>query len=795
MTIEMTKTATREQRIWDRVFAERDRGGVSLERARLLTASWKETDGLPTPVRRAMAFAKIMAEIPIYIDDGQLFVGDFSAKPQWAEWYPEFSAGWVLDDMETEPALKTFHAGDLGHELKEIAEYWQDKCVDTAYFSLITPEQKERWANNAEDKCYIYRWLTLLDRLGGYHVVNYEKPIKEGFLGILHEVESEIAKTRIHDDDSLRKVQFLKGCAIVLKGAMTYAQRYAALAREMAQTATGARKAELEQIARTCEWVPAHPARSFREAVQTLLFVHVLIYLETRTEGESPGRADQYLYPYYQHDIEEGTLTREAALEMLGCFRIKLNGLRQFSSKYFSAGTSGEAQFHNITLGGLTADGEDATNELSYLFLEAALRLKLPHPTLSIRWHEKLPEDFALKGLEVCATGVGYPAFFNDDAHMAYMQDLGASLEEARGYAVGGCVVPVIPGAVGPGQPIVVTNPKALELALYNGVEPYVSGEQVGVPTGKFEDFQTYEELVDAYNKQIEFFSEEAANIMNAQRTLRDQMICPIMNDIFVDDCIKRGKSSLGGGSRYQINYINARGVVDTADSLAAIKKCVFEDKTIGRQELLDALKNNFKGREDLRKRLLDAPKFGNDDDYVDQICADLFRDWHEIVTKCDAGYGAKYLACSYSVGGHVPAGAKTGALPSGRLAGKALADGSVSPCQGADVKGPSAVINSCAKIDQSQMVATLLNMKFLATIIKTTEDRKKLYALIRTYFEDGGKHVQFNTVDRKTLLDAQQHPERHRSLIVRVSGYSAFFTELSSKMQDEIIARTEHEL
>lgn len=794
--MDIPENSGRAQRIWNRVFAERSKPGVSLERAKLLTASWKQTDGLPTPIRRAKAFEKIVTEIPIYIDEEQLLVGDFSAKPMWPEWYPEFSASWVLNDVDSEAALKTFRAQDVSSsELKEIAEYWKEKCLESAFFSYVSPEQREKWMDMGEENAYIDRWLAFLDRLGGYHSVGYEKAIRKGFRGIIAEVEKEINATHIGDDGALRKVNFLKGCAIVLRAGIKYAKRYAVLARELAKTAKTERKSELSEIAEICEWVPANPARSFHEALQALWFIHALVYLETRAEGESPGRVDQYLYPYFKRDIEERKLTEEKATELLQCLRIKMNGLRQFSSKYFFEGTSGEAQFHNITLGGQTSDGEDATNELSFLFLEASLRLRTPHPTLSIRVHEKIPEDFALKAIELAATGVGYPAFFNDNSHIPFLMSLGATLEEARGYTIGGCVVPQIPGAVAPGQPIPFTMAKCLELALHNGTDQYVTGRQLGPATGRFEDFETFDELVKAYKKQVEHFAVEATTIMNLQRCLREQMICPMFNDVLIDDCIKRGKGSLGKGARFEIHYHNARSMIDTADSLAAIKRCVFDDGSVGKSELVEALDNNFKGFERVQRLLLSAPKYGNDDDYVDSIAADLYRSWQEMVSELDAGYGTKYLPCAYSVGGHVPAGRRTGALPSGRLAGKSLADGSVSPCQGVDFKGPTAVLNSCSKIDQRELVATLLNLKFQTSTLKTTDDRRKLLALIKTYFDNGGKHIQFNTVDRETLLDAQVHPERHRNLIVRVAGYSAFFTELSSDMQDEIIARTEHSM
>ena len=786
---------TRGQRLLNQLMANRDHSQISLWRARLLTASWKETGGVPTPLRRAKAFEKIVTQIPTYIEEDQLLVGDFAAKPVWGEWYPEFSTSSIIKDIESEEALKAYRSQGVDtNELKEIAEYWRTRSVENAFFSYVKPEKKEIWTNMGEENCYIVRHRALLDRLGGYHCVNYEKAVTKGLLGILAEADQELQATSITDDASLRKVNFLKAAGIVLKAGIQYAERYSLLARDLARTAEGQRKSELLKIAGMCEWVPANPARTFHEAIQTSWFVHVLVYLETRAEGESPGRMDQYLYPFFKRDSEAGKLTKEEAIELLECLRVKMSSLRQFSSRFFAEGMSGDAQFHNVTLGGQTPDGRDATNELSYLFLEAARRVRSLHPTLSIRIHDHLPEDFALKGIELAASGVGFPAFFNDRANISFLVGAGATLEEARGYAIGGCVVPMVPGAVAPVQPITFHMAKCLELALFNGFDPR-TGIQVGPATGKFEEFETLEEVIIAFKKQVEYFSREAAEVITLQRLLREQMICPMFNDLLTDDCIKRGMSSLGDGARFRFNYHNGRTMIDVADSLAALKKRVFEEGSISRRELIEALRANFEGKGDVRKLLLSAPKYGNDDDAVDSIAADLYQWWQQMASQLNSAYGDKYMACAYSVGGHVPAGERTGALPNGRLAGRPLSDGAVSPSQGADTKGPTAVINSCCKIDQSNILGTLLNMKFLTSTLKTKDDRKKLWFLIKTYFDGGGKHIQFNTVERATLLDAQKHPERHRNLIVRVAGYSAFFTELSRGMQDEIVARTEHSL
>jgi len=785
---------TRGQKLWRIMRDKRDEGKLSLERARLLTASYKETDGLPAPIRRARAFEKIITEIPIFIDDDQLLVGDFAARPMWAEWYPETAVDWVLRDIEAHEEAYKVIGGEI-EEQKEICEFWKNRCVEYAFLWPISEEERERLFEVTEDRAHIYRLFSRLDRFIGYHVPDYEKLIRDGLLGIIAEVEEELQATSILDDDSFQKVNFLQALVIVYQATIQYARRYAALAREMAKTAQGRQRQELEKIADICEWVPANPARSFHEAVQTLWFTHVLMQLEAKANGISPGRADQYLYPYYRRDIDEGRLTKEEAIELLECLRVKMSTQRNFSIKSFLEVTSGEAQFHNVTLGGHTPDGKDATNELSYLFLEAAFRTRTPHHTLSIRCHDNLSEDFLLKTAELAATGNGWPAFFNDKPNIEILMDMGASLEEARDYAISGCTTPQIPGKSGPLEPFGLILVKPLELALRDGVDPF-TGKQLGPKTGKFEDFKTYEELGEAYKKQTRYFSHEGAKYFNRHRALLEAMVPRLFDSGLIDDCIKRGKSASGAGPRYWYHYQLARGMIDAVDSLAAIKKCVYEDGSVSKQELMDALDANFEGKDDVRRLLMSAPKYGNDDDYVDSIAHDLYDWWQRMVTEeLDSMYGHKYQANAYSASGHHAAGKKVMALPSGRKAGLSLADGSVSPCQGVDFKGPTAVINSASKIDQRHILSTLLNIKFQPATVKTKEDLKKFVALIKTYFDCGGRHVQFNVVDRETLVDAQVHPELHRNLLVRVAGYSALFVELDRGVQDEIIQRTHHTL
>jgi pyruvate formate-lyase/glycerol dehydratase family glycyl radical enzyme len=789
----MKQNSARAQRIWNSLRDKRDAGMLSLARARLLTASYRETEGLPMPIRRAKAFAKILAEIPIYIEEHQLLVGDFAAKPMWAEWYPEFAVSWVEQEIDTGDEFFRAQSSEVD-EQKAICEYWKGRSVEGAYLSSLSEEERKRFVENGEDGAWVYGVSAQLDRPGGYHVVAYDRLIREGCVGIRRKAEEELRATPVKDIESFQKANFLKAIDIVYRALGQYSQRYAVMARELAKTTKKDRRKELERIAEICEWVPEHPARSFYEAVQTLWFVHVFLYLELRPAGVSPGRADQYLYPYYMRDIKEGKLTREEAVEILECLRVKMCTLRHFNRKSFREGTSAEAQFHNITLGGQTPDGGDATNELSYLFVEAALRTRTIHNTLSVRWHDRIPQDFVLKGIELVSTGLGFPAFFNDDGNISFSMSMGATLEEARDYAIGGCVVPIIAGQAGPYPPFVLSMGKCMELALNNGFDPNTR-KQLGPETGRFEEFQTFNEFVDAFKEQVRHFSYQGAALFNLQRYFRATKVPSIFSSALTDDCITRGKSAIEGGARFNYPYYNAEGMIDAADSLAAIKNCVFEEGSVSKADLMGALTANFEGKEEIHRSLSSAPKYGNDNDYVDSIAHDLYDWWRRMVAEMDASFGQKYLPCAYSVSLHHAYGARVGALPSGRLAWKSLADGSISAAQGCDTHGPTALINSAGKIDQYPILATLLNMKFQPAILKTEEDMKKMIALIKTYFDYGGRHIQFNVVEKETLMDAQVHPELHRDLIVRVAGYSAYFNELDRGVQDEIIQRTEHAL
>lgn len=478
---------TRGQRLWSILREKRDTEPVSLERAKLVTASYKETQGLPISIRRARAFAKIMTEIPIYIDDGQLLVGDFASRPMAAEWHPELIVEWLLRELNLGTIPYKLNAEEL-KTLKEICDYWKDIALKESFFRYLGSEELEKLHPFSEEGSWIFAATIEAQTEKGWYVPNYPKAIRMGFSGILAEVEEELSRTRPLNDESFAKINFLKALGAMLRAGIRYAKRYAALARDSAKSADGNRRRELERIATVCDRVPENPARNFYEALQCMYYCHLMAYWDTKGVGIAPGRVDQYLYPYYRKDIEEGALTREEAIELLECFRVKMSAMRNLHTAFVRESASGETQFHNCTLGGQTPDGKDATNELSFLWLEAAMRTQTPHPTLSIRWHQNLSPEFAMRGAELCRLGLGYPAWFGDKASIEYLTNMGATPEEARDYALAGCVLHVIPHKTAATFPTIVNIPKVFEITLHNGVDPKL-GKKIGLTTGNLESY------------------------------------------------------------------------------------------------------------------------------------------------------------------------------------------------------------------------------------------------------------------------------------------------------------------
>lgn len=790
---QLSQPKSRGQRIWDRVRDCRDNAEICLNRALLVTEAYKETEGQPLILRRAAAHEKILNGLPIYIDDEQLLVGDFASKPMAYEWWPERTVRWVEEALEQ--GLFTYRIdSEKISQMKEIVEYWKDREVKESFLKYIGEETLKTIETMNEKGSLVFFAEAEVQGVKGWHVPDYPKVMNKGLTGIISEIEDVLSKTEVLDNDSYNKVNFLRALKISCQAGVNYAKRYAAAARELAEKSEGQRRIELARIADTCDWVLEKPARNFREAMQTMLFCHLISYWDAGLGGISFGRVDQFLYPYYKQDLENGTITREEALELMECFRVKLSSMRQFDSKITRQYRSGETQFHNCTLGGQLTDGTDAVNEMSFLWLEAAEKVRTPHPTLTIRWHPNLNPEFAMKGAEVNKLGLGYPAWYCDETSITYLENLGAAHEDAMNYAVAGCVLHSIPHKSAATWPIVANLAKILEITMNNGVDP-VLGTKIGLETGQLKDFKTYDELLEAFKSQVRFFTNISREYLNKVRLFRSHQLPNLFISGLFDDCIQRGDGVFGGGPEDQQSamYMIPVGLVDVADSLAALKKYIFEEGSLDNQELLEALKVNFAGKEELRQKLFEAPKFGNDIDYVDFIVRDLYTYLIELANSFKAPFGAVYQVAPHSLSFHGAAGRKVGALPSGRLAEVALSDGACSPCQGADVNGPTAVVNSAGKIDHTPIYGTLFNMKFHPSSLETKEDLEKLLALIKTYFYSlKGKHIQFNVIDRETLIDAQKHPEKHRNLVVRVAGYSALWVELDDKIQNEIIARTE---
>ncbi|MCL1828439.1 MAG: hypothetical protein FWG32_02970 [Oscillospiraceae bacterium] len=795
---------TRGQRIWNFLRDARDESGLSLSRAKLVTAAYRETEGQPKIFRRARAYENIVDNLPIYIDDEQLLCGDFAAKPMGFEWWPELYCRWVGEALDNN--WLTYRVSeDMHGDIRDIVNYWKDREAKQSFLDWLEPEFYKELCTMNEKGSLVFFAETEASLEKGWHVPNYEKVIKIGITGIIKEIDDELEALRLLDNPSYEKHNLLRAMKTALKASIRFAKRYSVLAAEMAKKETDSkRRKELEKISEVMNWIMENPARDFYDAIQTMMFCHICVFYDARCSGISFGRVDQYLYPYYKKDLDEGKITRELAVELLECVRCKCSSMRQFDSKTATydplADTqindcrSGETQYHNTTLGGQTIDGKDAVNEMSFLWVEAAMNVRTAHPTLTIRWHPGINHEFKMAAAKLNKLGLGYPAWYNDLSSIPYFEERGVTHEDAVNYTIGGCVLHGIPAKTPSAWPGIFNFAKVLEVTLNNGRDPRLN-KQIGPKTGELTDM-SYDDLVDALMKQTEYFFEIQREFSNRVRIFRSHEMPNLFLSSLFDDCIKRGDGVFGGGCRYQISahYLQPIGLPDVGDSLAAIKKCVFDDKSVGKDELIKALASDFEGYENVRKKLLAAPKFGNDDDYADEIVVDLYKRLFNYVHKLDSPYGSKYEVAPHSLSFHGASGAKVGALPSGRKSWLSLNDAGCSACQGMDLNGPTALINSAGKIDHTPIHGCLFNVKFHPSAMQTDEDLERFLDLIDTYFgEYLGKHIQFNVVDRDMLIAAQKDPQKHRNLVVRVAGYSALWVELNPQVQEEIISRTEH--
>ena len=766
---------------------------IFAERAVLVTESYKETEGLPIEIRRAKALEKILSEGTIKIRDGQLIVGCKTPKIMGSPLYPEIACDWVEEELDTIGQRKEapfFVSEETKEELRtKVFGYWKGRQVYNRIMELLPQEVVD-----AADEGMLFNYY--LNRSIGHITVEYEKVLKKGLKGIKQEVKQELRNVDYESPGCLEKIHLLQAMLIVCDAAVQFAERHAVKSRKLAaQEDDPDRKAELERIAEICKWVPSNPARTFHEALQAFWFTHLILNLETNSYAIGPRRFDQYMYPYYKRDLDEGRITREEAKELLMCLWLKLNELTVAKEGATAKASITYNDFQNLNLGGLTAEGRDATNELSYLCLEVTSELELPQPQVSVLISRKTPDDFLLKASEVIGKGFGMPAVFNADELITSLLHKGVSLEDARAYGcVNGCVEPVVQGKDKMASSGYINLGKCLELALNDGVNP-LTGTQLGPKSGDPKTFASFDEVIEAFRKQmahaikLKLIYDGIANGVYAK-------FCPVpFTSLLINDCIKKGRDYHNGGAHYNLPMICGVGTGTVADSLAAIKKFVYEDQKIPMSELLEALKVNWEGQERLRQLLINrAPKYGNDDYYVDALAYQVVSMFCDELSKHHNAEGMPYTANMIPTTTHIYFGDRTGATADGRKARMPLSEG-ISPVQGQDKNGPTAVVKSLAKLDHAKCSGTLVNMKFHPTALSGEEGLKKFAALIRTYFDLGGHHMQFNVISADTLKTAQKHPEQYRNLMVRVAGYSDYFVCLSRDLQDEIISRTEHGL
>ncbi|MFC2040552.1 glycyl radical protein [Chloroflexota bacterium] len=768
---------------------------LSCERLYYLMEAYKETEGQPTPSRRANFFNKLLCGMTIFIDENPI-VGTLTKYPSGIQPYPEYSCDWMPGMADS-----LANSGSIAEEdrklLTDAVDYWRDKGV----FAGTRAAFSQRYAGEINCEELVEARILNLEmiNLNSNRVnLDFGKVLNKGLEGVIAEAEEELKKLPFGPLDTYHRGIFLNSVIIACNAVIKFAQRYSTLARDMAQQEKiPERKRQLEMIAETCQQVPAKPARTFYEAIQSFWFTHLAAQIEHTSVGRGVGRFAQYMYPLYKRDIDKGVITREEAIELLELLFIKFSEIGTFVAGHHlqSAYSKTGVVFQKISLGGVTPTGDDATNEMDYLLLEAQSRLRLPDPPLEVFYHDKLPHEFLLKCAELVATGIGMPAFFNNDIIIQHWLDHGASLEDARNCCVVGCVDTISSHTTGTLASGDINMPKLLELALNNGKDP-ISGKQLGPQTGEAVTFKSYEELREALIAQLQYFMPLQVQSANISAILKAEIAPAVFASALVDDCIKNGKGVLSGGGRYRMDYGTVLGMIDVADSLSAIKKLVFEEKSITMSELLKALGVDFKGYERLHQMLLETPKYGNDDDYVDGIAKDLYNLFLEEHQKHKDHLNRIRSPRGITMALRFSSGVYVGALPSGRKSGIPLAEGSLCPETGMDTKGPTALLHSATKVlDNVKYAASMLNMKFHPSSLKDKQGLEKLIAFLKTYMDLGGNYVQFTVADTDTLRDAQIHPENYGDLLVAGSGLSGFYTNLSARLQNEIINKTEFKL
>lgn len=765
---------------------------ISTERARLMTEFYQSYRGTEsTPVFRARAFAFLMQNKTICINEGELIVGEKGPAPKATPTYPELCCHSLadLDILNSREKIPfTVNLADRTLYAESIIPYWLGRTMRERIFAAMAPE----WIDAYDAGIF----TEFMEQRAPGHTVLDDKIYHKGMLDFQREIEDALAGLDyLNDTDAYAKSEELKAMHISAGALIQFGRRHAVQARELAAAESDpARKSELEQIAAVCDWVPAHAPRTFWEALQYYWFVHLGVTTELNTwDSFNPGRLDQHLLPFYERDTASGALTQAKAEELLHCFWIKFNNQPAPPKVGVTAAESGTyTDFAQINLGGVKPDGSDGVNEVTFLLLDVIEEMRLLQPSSSIQVSKKNPDRFIKRAAKIIRTGFGQPSVFNHDLIVQELVRMGKDVVDARCGGSSGCVEV---GAFGK-EAYILTGyfnlPKVLEITLHNGDDPR-TGKKIGLETGNPEEFASFDALFDAFEAQVNHFVDiKMRGSQVIEQMYAAHMPCPFLS-LLTDDCIRSGKDYHAGGARYNTSYLQGVGLGTMSDCMSAIKCHVYEEKTFSLAELLGALEANFAGHGRLHQFLLNrTPRYGNDDDRADQLMVRVFEAYFHAVDGRPNARGGQYHVNMLPTTCHVYFGSVCGATPDGRLAGAPLSEG-ISPVQGADRCGPTAVLRSAAKMDHARTGGTLLNQKFTPQLLAGDDGLDHLVQLVRAYFRLDGHHIQFNVVDAATLREAKRHPAQYRDLIVRVAGYSDYFCDLGEALQDEIIARTEH--
>ncbi|MBN1368508.1 MAG: hypothetical protein JW967_11345 [Dehalococcoidales bacterium] len=785
------------------IIAEMSRNSrISLERAKLVTESYKETDGQPMVLRRAKALANTLDKMKIYIGEGELIVGNYCPSSNEIPFYPELSYRYLSSAQGKDDGDRSYTnllTEKDKDDYKDMITYWIGKSLYDRVINVLPARLSDYITYNG------VAWSPVLEQYNGQESANIREVLSVGLSGILEQIRKRL--NQLEDDSTIASKDYLsqrynlEAMQIALEAAINFGKRYATKARELASIETNQkRKLELIEISEICDWVPANPARTLQEAIQSYYFCLLIIKQIENPDGIGGGiRIDTIMNPFYQADIESRRITREEAQELVECLLIKIcDHTKMFPQSGLQNAGGGISVNRDLVIGGVTEIGDDATNEFSFITLDASKSVRLPEPTIALRYHPNISSELIMKAIDVVKTGIGHPAFYNDSAYIPWFQSTGYSLEDSRNYGIAACVGGVIQDgdnySAHHAHAGTINLSKCLELALYRGKDKQkYTGKQLGIETMDLKKATCIEDVIDAYLEQVGYVAQKLAEIDNIRTTVLEYYLPRPFSSALTKGCIEKGRHSLTWGNNGAERFIFTGGT-NVANSLAAIKKLVFDEKYISMDKLIESCQTNFENQEDLRQILINkVPKYGNDDDYVDSLAVIVYTKTNERIKQVAKDrWGFPYVLDASIAGGYFAASTNCGAIPDGKKDGEPTADGSLSPSAGTDRNGPTAILKSAAKIPFT--FPHLLNQKFLPRFLEGSN--KEIFAqYIKTWGQLGIGHLQFNVVDRATLMNAQAHPEKYANLVVRVAGYSAYFIDLAKALQDDIIQRMEQEL